>query len=147
MRGLPLGDYRCTCTQLGLCSITLLGQWRFGGGMCGLVDAGIWHGLSPELGVWTGDLQGVMWVPVSTQCCTQLGLCSRNSLDTEGLDMDMTSWAGDWTGDLQDVMWVLMSTQWWKEKEKQLYFLKEDGDKIFLHLLTKLGYHQAICAK
>ena len=46
MSGLPLGDYRCTCIQLGLCSVKLLGHWRLDVEMWHF-----WHGLSPELGI------------------------------------------------------------------------------------------------
>ena len=54
MRGSPLGDYRCTCIQLGLCSIAILDT------------DGLDVGLSPELGFEPGGLLDVMqvWVPV-----------------------------------------------------------------------------------
>ena len=63
----PLGDYRCTCFRLGLCSKVLSGHWRLGVGVGGLVNAGIWHGLSPELGIEPGGFWGLMRMQGSTQ--------------------------------------------------------------------------------
>ena len=59
-RGAPLGDYRCTCFQQGLCSTTpwTLKTWTGGRAFGNLTGALSWAG------DWTEDLQAMVWVQV-----------------------------------------------------------------------------------
>ena len=61
LRGVSLGDYRCTCFQIGLCSLKLLGHWRLDTGfdMGSLLTWGFELGTSR---MWGGCRSPLQWV-------------------------------------------------------------------------------------